>query len=95
MAKLKDERIIKESNAIIAPLYSVIVILSVAIIIIKYLIFTPELIYYYLEVIAVCVSILYLIIRTLISRIPLKMQEIHVLKSCKINTARIVLIYVS
>ncbi len=69
--KLKDERIIKETNKISSPLYLLILILTVIVSSTKYIFFTQELSNYILEVLAISVSMGYLIISSLINGIPI------------------------
>ncbi|MBU5483908.1 hypothetical protein KQI86_06170 [Clostridium sp. MSJ-11] len=69
--KLKDERIIKETNKISSPLYLLILILTVTVAVTKYIFFTQELSNYILEIAAITVSMGYLISNSLINGIPI------------------------
>lgn len=67
----KDERIAKKSNELCRPLYPLIVILSVASAVLKYFFLTQSFSDFILELIAIPVSVGYLIFRSLQTGIPM------------------------
>lgn len=85
--KLKDERIIKETNKIIAPLYIWALILTFMVSVTKYIFITQELSHYILELIAIITSIGYLIVRSLLKKIPIFYSEDECIKELQ-NTYR-------
>lgn len=85
--KQKDERIIKETNKIIAPLYVMILILTCIVAVAKYIFLTHEVSHYILELIAIITSIGYLIFRSLLNRIPIFSSEDECIKELQ-NTYR-------
>ncbi|APC40865.1 DUF6773 family protein [Clostridium estertheticum] len=70
-AKLKDERIVKQSNEICARLYPLIIILTIIQVIFKYFLLTQNITDYILEINAILGSSGYLFIRTYVTGIPL------------------------
>lgn len=68
--KLKDERIVKETNKISAPMYMLILALTCIVAIIKYIFFTQEISNYILELVAIIGSIGYLIFISIVNHIP-------------------------
>lgn len=85
--KQKDERIKKETNKIIAPLYGLILILTCIVAVAKYILLTHEISNYILELMAIIVSMGYLIIRSLSNGISIFSSEDECIKELQ-NTYR-------
>ncbi|OPD19527.1 hypothetical protein AL710_13630 [Clostridium botulinum] len=73
--KLKDERIVKEANKVIAPMYVLILVLTCIGAIIKYIFFTQEISNYILELVATIGAMGYLIFISIINHIPIFSSE--------------------
>ena len=84
---LKDERIIKESNKILAPLYVLVLTLTCIVAVTKYLFLTQEISYYILEIIGIITSIGYLFVRSILKGIPIFYSEDECIKELQ-NTYR-------
>ncbi|KEI90853.1 DUF6773 family protein [Clostridium botulinum] len=69
--KLKDERIVKKTNKVIAPMYVLILALTCIAAIIKYIFFTQEISNYILELVATIGAMGYLIFISIINHIPI------------------------
>ncbi len=73
--KLKDERIVKEANKVIAPMYVLILALTCIVAIIKYIFFTQEISNYILELVATIGAMGYLTFISIINHIPIFIQR--------------------
>ncbi|MCC5424158.1 DUF6773 family protein [Clostridium botulinum] len=73
--KLKDERIVKEANKVIAPMYVLILVLTCIGAIIKYIFFNQEISNYILELVATIGAMGYLIFISIINHIPIFSSE--------------------
>lgn len=73
--KMKDERITKEQNKIIAPMYGLILLLTAMCVVVKYIFFTHQLVYYILDGLAVSISMIYLISRCLFDGISIMLSK--------------------
>lgn len=85
--KQKDERIMKETNKIIAPIYVLILILTCIVAVTKYIFLTHQLSYYILELMAIIGPISYLLVRSLLKGIPIFSSEDECIKELQ-NTYR-------
>ncbi|APQ96704.1 DUF6773 family protein [Clostridium botulinum] len=78
--KLEDERIVKKTNKVIAPMYVLILALTCIAAIIKYIFFTQEISNYILELVAIIGSIGYLIFISIVNHIPIFSSEDQCIK---------------
>lgn len=85
--KQKDERIVKETNKVIAPLYLFILILTCIAAVAKYIFLTHQIINYILELIALIGSIGYLLVRSKPNGIPIFSSKDECIKEFQ-NTYR-------
>jgi hypothetical protein len=85
--KPKDERIVKETNKVIAPLYLLMLILTCVAVAAKYIFLTHQIINYILELIALIGSIGYLLVRSKLNGIQIFSSKDECIKEFQ-NTYR-------